>query len=115
MGANKDIGGLEIAVHHPCAVGHFEGGEHLLQKDEDALRRCGRLVDGFGQCLPEEVLHDDEGDPIGALAAGQGVNDVRVLEAQGYGGFLHEALACHGVKVVGVGAQGLDGHRALLL
>lgn len=104
----EDVGGLQIAVHHPLHVGGVHRRQHR-QHQIDQLRQIeGALAAEVSvQRLAVQVLHHQARQPVDHADV-RHVDDVRVANARSELTFAQEARHDH--VVLGVGpAQRLDG------
>ena len=69
IGAQLDVGGLEIAVDDPLFVRRFEGFGNLLRDGQRLIDWNGPLCNAISQCRPLDQLHDQRLGLVGLLEA----------------------------------------------
>ena len=104
LGAQHDIGGLDIPVHHAALVAVVQGGEHLLHDLEDgghgkALATLQHLLQGAAR----HMLHGDPGVAV-ILAIIIDRDDMGVVQSARGLGFTPETGHCLGA--IGIASRG---------
>ncbi|SCD72843.1 hypothetical protein GA0115253_1015613 [Streptomyces sp. Termitarium-T10T-6] len=79
---HQDVGGLDVAVHHPFGVHRGETGEQLVQQQADEARGQRAVVaDDMGERAAAHQVHGEQDLVVVGGPAGRGQH-VRVLDAQ---------------------------------
>ena len=115
VGGDEHVGGLDVTVHDPRAVGRGQGRGHLGADPRDlGHRHPAVLGEQLGQAAGGEVLHDQAGLAV-VLDDVEDRDGVRVVQARGDPGLAHRPVRPDlGVRRVqpGSGVQALDRHVA---
>ncbi len=79
----QDVGGLDVAVHHPFGVHRGEAREQLVQQQADEARRQRAVVaDEMGERASADQVHGEQ-DLVVVGRPARGSQHMRVLDAQG--------------------------------
>ena len=96
VGNQKQVVGLEVAVHHVASVGRGQGLGHLAAPVDGVVDPHGAPAEHLGQRLTLQVLHHD----VGRAAA----EDARVVD-------VHDTGVADGVRGPGLGDEPADDLR----